>query len=106
MTTSLTIPGLEGDRARARRRPAAPAGSAAEPGLLARLVGERAGEQPPPATVPGPSGPTLDDMLTGAWAELTASRPAACPVCREPMRPAGTPATPAGHCRSCGSTLS
>jgi hypothetical protein len=61
-----------------------------------------------PALFDVPGGePTLDDVLSCAWEELIAHRPAACPVCGEPMRPdygaGGLPI--GGSCDRCGATL-
>ena len=51
--------------------------------------------------------PTLDEMITGAWAELSRARATACPVCGEEMGPQyGAHARPVGgRCRSCATTL-
>jgi hypothetical protein len=56
----------------------------------------------PPLFEPEGGGPTLDDVLVGAWEGLTAHRTVDCPVCGGEMAPA--PA--AGRCGSCGSELS
>ena len=50
----------------------------------------------------------LDDVLVGAWEELTANRGAVCPVCGETMEPEyGAHARPVrGRCNGCGTTLS
>ena len=51
---------------------------------------------------------TLDELLVGAWAGLTAGAPVACPVCDATMEPrwsAGAGVV-GGRCRSCGSDLS
>ena len=54
-------------------------------------------------------GATLDDLLSGAWAGLTAAVSAtACPVCQgelEPRWSAGAGVV-GGRCRDCGSELS
>ena len=51
--------------------------------------------------------PTLDEMITGAWAQLSRHRAIACPVCGEEMDPQyGAHALPiGGRCHSCATTL-
>ena len=52
-------------------------------------------------------GPTLDDMVSGAWEELTAHAVVECLVCDGELAPEyGSRARPIGRCRRCGSTLS
>jgi hypothetical protein len=54
------------------------------------------------------SGPSLDDLLSGAWDGLTAAASAVCPVCRGDLVPrwsAGAGVV-GGRCRDCGSELS
>jgi hypothetical protein len=53
-------------------------------------------------------GPTLDDVLSSAWEELTAHAVVDCPVCDGELAPEyGAHARPiGGRCRRCGSTLS
>ncbi|MBW3607227.1 MAG: hypothetical protein KY463_02535 [Actinobacteria bacterium] len=48
-------------------------------------------------------GRTLEDVLSGAWEDLTAHRTAACPVCAGAMEPryGAGPAAVGGRCRSC-----
>jgi hypothetical protein len=47
-------------------------------------------------------GPTLDELVTGAWEDLVVRGHAACPVCGEGMRmAAGAP----GRCGGCASEL-
>ena len=56
----------------------------------------------------GGRGPTLDDVIVGAWEGLAAGRTAPCPVCSGTLAPrygAGAAAV-AGRCRDCGSELS
>jgi hypothetical protein len=55
----------------------------------------------------GGGGPTLDDLIVGAWEGLAADRTAPCPVCRGSLEPRyGAGAAPvAGRCRDCGSEL-
>jgi hypothetical protein len=76
---------------------------------------------------PEGGGPTLDDVLVGAWEGLTAHRTVDCPVCGGEMAPAygasapqlddartrsprgmisRAPAREAGRCGSCGTELS
>ena len=51
--------------------------------------------------------PTLDELITATWAQLSRHRTAECPVCGEEMTPQyGAHALPiAGRCRSCASEL-
>ncbi len=53
-------------------------------------------------------GPTLEEVLSGAWEELSAHRAAACPVCTngvmEPRYGSG-PSAVGGRCRSCRTDL-
>ncbi|MDQ6803656.1 MAG: hypothetical protein M3065_01540 [Actinomycetota bacterium] len=54
-------------------------------------------------------GPTLDDVVSGAWEELTAQAVVECPVCGDgELAPEyGAHARPVGgRCRGCGTTLS
>jgi len=53
-------------------------------------------------------GPTLDDVVSGAWEELTAHAVVECPVCQGELAPEyGAHARPVGgRCRGCGTTLS
>ncbi|HWF71767.1 MAG TPA: hypothetical protein VG186_00395 [Solirubrobacteraceae bacterium] len=53
-------------------------------------------------------GPTLDDVLSGAWEELTAHAVVECPVCSGELAPEyGAHARPiGGRCRTCATTLS
>ena len=46
---------------------------------------------------------TLDELVSGAWAALSAGAPVACPVCGGRMAPTGTDA---GSCGSCSAALS
>lgn len=62
-----------------------------------------------PRLSPSPrEGPTLEDVLSGAWEELSAHRAAACPICTdgamEPRYGSG-PSAVGGRCRSCGTEL-
>ena len=52
-------------------------------------------------------GPTLEDLVAGAWEGLLAGAPAACPVCETTLSPrysAGAGIV-GGRCGGCGSTL-
>lgn len=66
-------------------------------------------EEPPRVTAGrGDDGSTLEDLVLGAWEDLSSHRPAACPVCRGEMiaRYGAGPATVGGRCLGCGSELS
>lgn len=106
MAPALTIPGLEAPEARVRRGgDGVPV--ADQPPLLQRLLGERpATPAEPAATAPG-GGDTLDDLLVGAWEDLTAHRTASCPVCHADMAPryGAGPEAVGGRCGGCGTTL-
>jgi hypothetical protein len=52
-------------------------------------------------------GPTLDDLVVGAWEGLLAGAPASCPVCESTLSPrysAGAGVV-GGRCGGCGSSL-
>jgi hypothetical protein len=53
-------------------------------------------------------GPTLDDVVSGAWEELTAHAVVECFLCESELEPVyGSHALPIGaRCRGCGTTLS
>jgi hypothetical protein len=51
-------------------------------------------------------GPTLDDVIAGAWACLTEGNSAGCPGCGEELRPAGPAGITLGLCVTCGAELS
>jgi hypothetical protein len=55
----------------------------------------------------GRGGATLDQVILGAWDELTAHASVACPVCRGKMVPryGSEPVPVGGRCRRCGTTL-
>ncbi|WP_205699009.1 hypothetical protein [Conexibacter sp. SYSU D00693] len=127
MTPSMTIPGLEATTARdgRTRRPAparAPRARGEDASLFHRLLGEReAGSTAvsragiaPSATEPQGhahtvgGGSTLDELLVGAWEDLTAHRTTSCPACGAAMTPrygAGAEAL-GGRCTACRTTLS
>ena len=52
-------------------------------------------------------GRTLEDVLSGAWEDLTAHRTAACPICAGAMEPryGAGPSAVGGRCRSCRTEL-
>lgn len=53
------------------------------------------------------SGPTLDDLMSGAWDGLSAGSPVTCPVCAAEMTPrwsAGAGVV-GGRCGGCGTTI-
>jgi len=52
-------------------------------------------------------GRTLEELLSGAWEDLTAHRTATCPICDGAMEPrygSGASAV-GGRCRDCGTDL-
>ena len=100
MASALTIPGLEGHDGRSRRAGSPVRTPAAQPELLQRLLGER------DARVCG-GGVTLDDVLVGAWEDLTAHRTVSCPACSAAMAPryGAGPEPVGGRCGGCGTTL-
>jgi hypothetical protein len=49
-------------------------------------------------------GPTLNEVVSSAWAALSWGAPAACPVCDGRLVP--QPDSNAARCRDCGSALS
>ena len=81
---------------RARDAPAAPP-PVCEP--------EPSRQGPPPAAPLG--GATLDAVIVGAWAKLSAQRTADCPACGGTMHPRyGSGSWPVGgRCADCGSML-
>ena len=48
-------------------------------------------------------GRTLEDVVSGAWEELSAHRAAACPICDGPLVPryGSGPSAVGGRCRDC-----
>jgi hypothetical protein len=52
--------------------------------------------------VPG-EGRTLEELLFGAWEDLTAHRTATCPICNGAMEPryGSGPSAVGGRCRDC-----
>ena len=93
------------------REPAAPAAPE-----TAAVAAEAATAAAAPAVVPEPvttasaprQGPTLDDLVAGAWEGLLAGAPADCFVCGAPLAPrhsAGAGIV-GGRCGGCGTTVS
>ena len=57
---------------------------------------------------PPDGGPTLDDVISGAWEAVRAGAGATCPVCAGelvPMPPESGGGVPRARCRDCGSEL-
>jgi hypothetical protein len=52
-------------------------------------------------------GPTLEDVISGAWEELSTHRAAACPICDGVMVPryGSGPSAVGARCRDCGTEL-
>jgi hypothetical protein len=52
-------------------------------------------------------GPTLEDVLSGAWEDLIAHRTATCPICDGAMEPryGSGPSPVGGRCRVCKTEL-
>ena len=68
----------------------------------------RAAERRPITVRAHRQGPTLDDLVAGAWEGLLAGAPADCPACGAAMSPrhsAGAGIV-GGRCGGCGSSLS
>ena len=53
------------------------------------------------------AGRTLEDLLSGAWEDLSANRTATCPICHGAMEPryGSGPSAVGGRCRDCRSDL-
>ena len=53
-------------------------------------------------------GRTLEDVLSGAWEDLSAHRTATCPICDGAMEPryGSGPSAVGGRCRDCRTVLS
>lgn len=53
-------------------------------------------------------GRTLEDLLSGAWEDLTAHRSATCPICDGALEPryGSGPSAVGGRCRDCRTVLS
>jgi hypothetical protein len=93
VTTLTAMPAAPARSGRAGAGAGAPRGIAREP----RPFFDGAG-----------GGPTLDDVVSGAWEELTAHAVVECLVCGGGLAPEyGAHARPiGGRCRNCGTTLS
>ena len=52
-------------------------------------------------------GRTLEDVISGAWEELSANRAAACPICDGVLEPryGSGPSAVGGRCRRCRTEL-
>ena len=52
-------------------------------------------------------GPTLEDVLSGAWEDLIAHRTATCPICDGAMEPryGSGPSAVGGRCDDCATEL-
>jgi hypothetical protein len=116
-----------------RPEPAAPEPAEAEPATTAPVEAVAAPVAPPAESVAAPvappaapaagaetadlaatqtarahrQGPTLDDLVAGAWEGLLTGAPAACPVCESTLTPrysAGAGVV-GGRCGGCGSAL-
>ena len=79
-----------------------------EPAPLFGTVEQLEGASAPSTTASARrQGPTLDDLVAGAWEGLLAGAPAACLACGSAMTPrhsAGAGVV-GGRCGGCGSTL-
>jgi hypothetical protein len=63
--------------------------------------------RPDPLVLVPREGRTLEDVVSGAWEELSAHRAAACPICDGVLVPryGSGPSPVGGRCRSCGTEL-
>ena len=61
----------------------------------------------PPLQEPSREGRTLEDVLSGAWEDLTAHRTGTCPICGGAMLPryGSGPSPVGGRCGECGTQL-
>jgi hypothetical protein len=64
-------------------------------------------ERPTPLSTVQRDGRTLEDLLSGAWEDLSAHRTATCPICDGAMEPryGSGPSAVGGRCRDCRSDL-
>jgi hypothetical protein len=86
------------------------------PALFYDLPVRRFPTSPPPKPrsaaerlqAPPREGRTLEDVLSGAWEDLSAHRTATCPICDGAMEPryGSGPSTVGGRCTSCRAELS
>ena len=60
-----------------------------------------------PSPLRAPVGPTLNDVLTEAWNDLSSGAHTECPICSAPMQPrwTATARVHGGRCQDCGTTL-
>jgi DnaJ-class molecular chaperone len=65
-------------------------------------------EFPPVLSLVPRKGRTLEELLLGAWEDLSAHRTATCPVCDGAMEPryGAGPSAVGGRCRDCRTDLS
>ena len=72
------------------------------------ILGPDPGDDERHDELPAGGGPTLEDVISGAWEGLAATSTAPCPVCAGTLVARyGSGAGPvAGRCRDCGSELS
>jgi hypothetical protein len=76
----------------------------ARPSILGPCPGD---ERSATDFAPG-GGPTLEDVISGAWEGLAATRTAPCPICAGTLIArygASGPGPVAGTCRDCGAEL-
>ena len=107
-------------RAKRGRRAGRPAGPGGQSALFGAGSAPAAAPEPRAAAVEAPAaapteaasahrhGPTLDDLVAGAWEGLLAGAPAECLVCGTALTPrhsAGAGIV-GGRCGGCGSTVS
>src|SRR4029078_12338151 len=85
----------------------APAPGPEAPGPAASPEGAAVPETFPTASARR-QGPTLDDLVAGAWEGLLAGAPADCLVCGTPSAPGRAPGAGVvgGRCDGCGTTVS
>jgi hypothetical protein len=88
---------------------AAPAAPVERPpeAVTAAVVAAPAAEAAPPASAHR-HGPTLDDLVAGAWEGLVAGAPAECLVCGSALasRHSAGAGIVGGRCGGCGTTMS
>ena len=100
-------------RAKRGRRTPRPAGASGQSALFGAGSAPAATAVATPVVEPTPAasahrhGPTLDDLVAGAWEGLLAGAPASCVVCGTAMHPrySGGHAPVGGRCTGCGTTL-
>ena len=61
----------------------------------------------PPLHARAPAAPTLADVMSEAWADVSGGTAAECPICAGPMQPRWTASARVvgGRCEDCGTTL-